>query len=261
MTTETNKKKSQRERFQEIFLNDIEFGIITSLKIHSNLNLKRIAKLIDKPESTTIRYLKKLLEEEIITIDTKQTAKKWGKFYRLSEETDELYEEHMSQTKKRSKEVLKEVLDYKNKPEEKLKELLKEKALEKKNIKNEAVISQNNLTLIHNFEKCILNDMFRALHKIDKIRKEKGEEHLKEQLVMEPIDVVLLIRWIKYSKFSHLIQFYFKFIHFHQDITKLQEEIQKEMEDEGIPEKEQKTLFVDLFMGTTEMELKFKDEI
>jgi predicted transcriptional regulator len=260
MTAKTKKQKTTKERFEKIFYNNIEFGIITSLKIHSSLNLKRIAKLIDKPESTTIRYLKKLLEEGLIIIDTEETAQKWGKFYCLSDEIEKLYENHMKEAKNRNKGVLEEIVEYKDKSEEELKEFLLEKALEKKRHTDDAILTQNNLTLVNNFEKCIINDVFRVLQKIEEIKEEKGKEYLEEKWILEPIDVILLNRWIKYSKFSHLVKFYLEFLNFHQKITKLQEEIQQEMEEEGIPEKEQKTLFVDLFMGTIEMELKFKDE-
>ncbi|MHA1433759.1 MAG: hypothetical protein ACTSO7_07940 [Candidatus Heimdallarchaeota archaeon] len=82
-----------REKFIETFYDEVKFGILNAIDFYDSVNLKRLAVLVGRPETTTIRHIKKLLDEKLITIDAEKTAKEWGKFYKLSEPVRLLFDE------------------------------------------------------------------------------------------------------------------------------------------------------------------------
>lgn len=73
---------------------EIKLGIIFALKMFGSMNLKSIAKIVNKPESTTLRHIKSMMpykadnqdgfEIKLLEIDMEATEQKWGKYYRLT---------------------------------------------------------------------------------------------------------------------------------------------------------------------------------
>ena len=58
--------------------------IIFLIYIFGALNLKILAKLIGKSEPPVLRWIKKMLEEDLLVIDQPSTKRSRGKFYKLS---------------------------------------------------------------------------------------------------------------------------------------------------------------------------------
>lgn len=262
MTEKKENIEKMKKRYQEAMTNDIEFSIITALRWNKTLNLKKIAKLVDKPESTTIRYLKKLLEDEIITIDLEKTAASWGKFYRLSKLIEDLYDQNKERMSKKNQEEFEELMEYLDQPAEEIEKYAINKILGRGEEESELNLkdAKRNLTLMHNVEDMILNEFIEAAREFSEYQKELGKDFLRENLSLSPVDILLSNKWAEISNFKHLLRFYQIFGEFDQKIEKLKEEIKKEMDEENIPQENRITMIIDFFMGGTEVKYSINEK-
>lgn len=71
-------------KYMKVFTNEAQMGIIIQILTFGSLNVKFLAKMINKSESTTLGHVKKLLEMNYLTLDVKETESHVGKFYRLT---------------------------------------------------------------------------------------------------------------------------------------------------------------------------------
>jgi hypothetical protein len=76
--------EKKMSKMEDIFQHKITSGIIFCLYIFGSLNLKDLTVLLGQSKTSTLRYLKEILESDMIEIDQVKTAKNWGKFYRLT---------------------------------------------------------------------------------------------------------------------------------------------------------------------------------
>lgn len=89
--SEADKEQSEmKELYEKLFSKGVGMGIIMALYIYETLNLKKIATLIGKLETTTLNQVKKLLEEGFIEVDSKATARSRGTYYKLTDLTKKL---------------------------------------------------------------------------------------------------------------------------------------------------------------------------
>jgi hypothetical protein len=248
------------EQIEKIVYDEVSFSIITSLRFHESLNLKRIAQLIGKPETTTIRHLKQLLKNGLIDIDAEKTASSWGKFYCLSKQVKAYLKKEDEITRKRVEDFPKEFSKLKKMSETELQEFFAQEITEKDNFDNIALRVDYGINLNYNIQKMIINNFIEISKKLKKLKEEKDKEYLKKNLIIDPADINTTTLFIKYSKAKHIISFIERFAEFHIALEKLREEIQKEMDEEQVPEEERKLHYVDLFMGTTEFNYKLKDK-
>ena len=86
------------QRILEIFHDENKAGIYTILRLYAPMNLKGIARVLGKAESTLHPHLKKLFDEEIIEIDEVVSNRYPGKFYRVKQEIVDLYESEMRES-------------------------------------------------------------------------------------------------------------------------------------------------------------------
>lgn len=91
MSESEKNPEEMKELYDKLFSKGIGMGIIMALHIYETLNLKKIATLIGKLETTTLNQVKKLLEEEFIEVDSKATASSRGTYYKLTDLTKKLF--------------------------------------------------------------------------------------------------------------------------------------------------------------------------
>jgi predicted transcriptional regulator len=249
-----------KEKFERVLYDEVSFSILISLRFYGSLNLKKIAQLIGKPETTTIRHLKQLLEENLIDIDAEKTASSWGKFYYLTEPVKAIIAKDDLELQRREEEIAKELEDYKNMSEKQLQELFIREITSKESLEETALRIKYSIDFNSNIQKMIINSFIEASSQLSKIREEKGIEYIQKNLILDPADINTTTLFIKYSKAKHVLAIIEKFIVFHREIHKLQRDILKELDEEKVPEEERKLHFVDIFLGTTEFSYKLKDE-
>ena len=155
-------KKQLEERFEELYLDEIKFTITTALQYYNSLNLKKLAKLIGKPESSTIRYLKQLLDEGLIQIDAEKTASSWGKFYKLTPEIIEIAEEKKAANDKHLERVKKLFFNVSDIDDSELNKLVLAELLEKSDIKNLDLQVKQNIAFGANLQKLITSEFSTA---------------------------------------------------------------------------------------------------
>ena len=248
------------EKLEKLVYDEVSFGILISLRFYESLNLKKIAQLIGKPETTTIRHLKQLLEEDLIDIDAEKTASSWGKFYCLTKAVKAIVEKEDAELQKREQEIAKELANYKNMTEDKLQEVFIKEITSKESLEETALRIKYSINLNSNIQKMIINSFIETSKKLNKLKEEKGVEYIQKNLYLDPADINSSTLFIKYSKAKHVMAIVEKFVEFHRGIHQLQRDILKEMDEEKVPEDERKIHLVDLFMGTTDFTYKIKDE-
>ncbi|NHJ32193.1 MAG: helix-turn-helix transcriptional regulator [Asgard group archaeon] len=248
------------EKLEKLVYDEVRFGILITLRFYGSLNLKKIAQLIGKPETTTIRHLKQLLEEGLIDIDAEKTASSWGKFYCMTKAVKAIVEKEDAELQKREQEIAKELADYKNMTEDKLQEVFIREITSKESLEETALRIKYSINFSANVQNMIINSFIEASKKINKLKEEKGVEYIRKNLFLDPADVNTTTLFIKYSKAKHVMALVEKFVDFHREFHQLQRDILKEMDEENVPEDKRKIHLVDLFMGTTEFTYKIKDE-
>jgi len=260
MNQQNSKKSSIEEKLEKVIYDEVSFGILTSLRFYGSLNLKRLAQLIGKPETTTIRHLKQLIEDELIDIDAEKTASSWGKFYRLSKVVKKDIVKSEKELQKREEELIEELADYKTMSEEQLQELFVREITDKDSLEQTALRVKYGINLDYNIQKMIINNFMEASQGLSKLKEEKGSDYMKKNLLLDPADINTTTLFVKYSKARHVLALVEKFVDFHREINELQREFKKEMDKEEIPEDERKMHYVGLFMGTTDFTYKIKDK-
>ncbi len=248
------------KRLENIVYDEASFGILITLRFYGSLNLKKIAQLIGKPETTTIRHLKHLLEENLIDIDAGKTASSWGKFYCLTEPVKAIIAKDDLELQRREEEIAKELENYKNMTEEQLQEIFIREITSKKSLEQIALRIKYGINFNFNIQKMIINSFIEASNQLSKIREEKGIDYIQKNLILDPADINTTTLFIEYSKAKHVLAIIEKFIEFHREIYKLQRDILKELDEEKVPEEERKLHFVEIFLGTTEFSYKLRDE-
>lgn len=260
MSQKNNEDLTIEEKYAKIMYDDVSYGIITSLRFNETLNLKKLAELIGKPETTTIRHLKQLLEDKLIDIDPEKTASSWGKFYQLSDPVKKIIEKTKRDQEEREEKILSELADYRNMSEKQILEIFLREVTSKEISEQIKLQLKRDINLSYNIQKMIVNKFINTSDRLKKAQKEKGTDYLRKNLEMDPGDINTSTLFVKYSKAKHIIALIEKFLEFYNGIDELQKEFKEEMDKEGIPEEERKQHYVSLFMGSTDLDFTFKDE-
>ncbi|HUT80592.1 MAG TPA: hypothetical protein VMZ29_05245 [Candidatus Bathyarchaeia archaeon] len=252
--------KEMTEKYEDIVYDEVKFGIITALQLYEPLNLKKLSLLVGRPETTTIRYLKQLLTDGLIDVDAETTATSWGKFYKLSKFIRKITDKKQEEEEMRNVEVLKEILLYRERTEEDAREFFLNEILTKENLPRLQLEVKNRMTLLHNIQNLIINDFAVALNILEELKKKKGKDYLRKNLVIEPADILLNTEIIQFSKTKHLIKFYEIFAKFQIDLTEFKKNLKEELIKEKVPDDQKQTLNLHIFMGTNEFKYYLRDE-
>ncbi len=248
------------EKYEEAISDDVKFGIITALEIYEPLNLKKLSQLVGRPETTTIRYLKQLLSDELIDVDAETTATSWGKYYKLSKSVRKITDKIREEQEKREVEVFTELLNYREKTEEETRDLFIKEILTKGNLSKLQMDIKKRLNLLHNIQNLIINDFAVVLNDLEELIQKKGKDYLRKNLVLNPADILLNTESIQFSKSKHLVKFYEIYAKFQIALTEFKKNIKEELLKEKIPDNEKQTLNLHIFMGTNEFKYYLKDQ-
>ncbi|UJG41359.1 MAG: hypothetical protein K9W45_02590 [Candidatus Heimdallarchaeum aukensis] len=247
---EEEKIKEIEEKYEKLWVDDPnKFAIITALSWYGSLNLKKLSTLIGKPETTTLRYLKQLLDDNMVEVDAEKTASSWGKFYRLEENIASLYRKNIEDYVKEESDFDKKLKKYKELSEREIEKEILEKLLKSEGEKSFSQSFKQYLSFIHNIETSIANELIDIEFKVKETLEKKGLDYLKEHFKYPRSETSLIVRTIKLSKFAHVIKLAETVRDFYRKVTELQKEFLKEMDEEGVPEEERFIQFISTFLG------------
>lgn len=249
-----------RKKYKEVVYDEVKYGIISAIIWYDSLNLKNLARLVGRPETTIIRYIKQLLEEGLIDIDAEKTASSWGKFYKLSADVRKIYEEQMKALEMREELIFKEYETLKNKSDEDLYKFLVQQILAKDNFELDVQAIKQNIVFSNNIQNMIANEIGYALDNLTKLVNEKGRDYIEENLIIEPSDIEIYNISLSLSNTKHLLRLVETFNNFHKELIKLKNEFEKDMDQEGVPKENRKLFYNYLFMGSLDFTSRFKNE-
>jgi hypothetical protein len=249
-----------REKYKDLAIDELKYSIVTAINWYNSLNLKNIARLVGRPETTTIRYIKQLLEDGLIDIDAEKTASSWGKFYKLSENVRKLYDEQLRAVEEREEYIITEFESLKGTGEDELRKFFTEKAISREGLEEILALGKQNLSFSHNIQNLILNEIGFAFESLSKLVDEKGKDYVLENLRIEPSDMEIYSLSLSLSKISQLMRLVEFFNSTYKQLLKLKEEFLKEMDREKVPEEDRKLFHNFIFSGSLDFSYKLKDE-
>ncbi|MFW9922071.1 MAG: hypothetical protein ACFFDW_02155 [Candidatus Thorarchaeota archaeon] len=260
MSKEIQIDEELKKKFEDLVLDEVKYGIMTALEMYDSLNLKKLAQLVGRPETTTIRYVKALLSDGFIDIDAEKTASSWGKFYRLSAQSLYITEKKREMTEEVEKAKVEELFEYKEKSEEEVRSMIIRQILGKGDFNKLMLEVKNSMIFKHNVENTIINEFIASLNELENLKKKFGNEYLYDHLRIHPSDIILTSTSIKFAKAKHLLKIYEIFIRFMMDLEKLKSDLDKEIKEEKIPEEDISIMNIHTFFGTNEFRFSLEDK-
>ena len=245
MSNERKNNKNIEEKYNDATKDPIKYGIITSLNWYGNLNLTRLSKLLKKHESTTFRYIKKLVEDGLIEIDLGKTTNEWGKYYKLTPAVKKIYGRKMEEIEIYRNLVL-DNKDFKNKTESELNDFLVENLLSK-NWEEEKTAVDNYLSLIQSIQSTIISDIFEKLDEFKGIINSQQNIISKNSVLLKPIEYSLYTDTFQISKFQHLLWLYEIIFKFQDEIKEVVNRINRDMDKDKVPAEERISQILHLF--------------
>ena len=247
-----------RKKYESLLYYEEKYGIFTALQWYESLNLKKIAQIVGRPETTTIRYLKQLVDDGLIDIDVEKTATSWGKFYKLSTSAKNLYEEEKKEMEMQAERYSEEFKNFEKSSEEELTQRITNIVLSKENMNKLSTEIKQMIHFTSNIQHMIVNNFIFTLNELNNLIDKKGLPYLKENLLIDPGDITQQNFTIRYSTTKHLIKILAIYLNIRTIIKKLEEEINRDLVKEKVPENKIKTYIINLFMGSTEFTYKLK---
>ena len=256
--SESKTYKHIRNKFFTLLRDQTELGIVTALHWYKSLNLKKIAQMINKPESTSLRYIRKLKDDGIIVFDSEKSEDSWGKFYKLSPESLTIYEEYMNALNQRIETVADDLRKIIDEPEENIKKYVASEILSPAKLEEIPAI-QNYFYFVSNLQNIMINETVEHVNDIAKVVEKQGLEEVKEKIQISPMDVSIYVNDIKLSTWKHVLRINEVIFEFLTKLNKLRQDIEDEMDKEKVPEEERLTQFVNLFTGSLDVSYTLDD--
>jgi hypothetical protein len=236
-----------KENYFALVTDEIEFGIVTALNWFESLNLKKLAVMLDKPESTTLRYIRKLKDIGIIVFDSKKSEDSWGKFYKLSPQIKKTYDAYMHAMDDQIERIEEEIRD-KIDSEEELEEYTMNRILSEDKLK-EIPLQQHYFHFVSKLQSIMMNE---AVNKIEEFLSKydiKDIEKIKPKIKLSPTDISVYVSSLKINKWNHIFRINNLIFSFLKDIDELKKTIEQEMEEENVPDDQKITHLVNVFTG------------
>lgn len=277
--SKTKEYEKIKENFFSLVEDEVEYGIVIALNWYESLNLKKLAIMLNKPESTTLRYIRKLKVKEIIVFDSEKSGDSWGKFYKLSPSVKQIYDEYMQSFDEQVEQI---TSDLKNlSTEEDLERyvvngILKEEKLE------EIPLLKRYFHFISNLQNVMLNEAINKIEEFNKRleeeenkgieekkekkdidieeEKKKNRDRLIQRVSLSPMDISIYVNSLKISKWSHIFKINDLIFSFMKELEQLKNEIEEEMNNENVPEEKRTTQFVNIFTGNLDISYEIKEE-
>ncbi|MCG3220334.1 MAG: winged helix-turn-helix transcriptional regulator [Candidatus Heimdallarchaeota archaeon] len=256
--SKNRENKKTKDRYLTLVDDEIEFSIVTALNWYESLNLKKIAIMINKPESTTLRYIRKLKNNGVITFDSKKSEDSWGKFYKLSSATKKLYDDHMQAMDDRIDRITNDLQDIDKYSEEELYRYVAGELLSADKFE-EIPLTRHYFNFVTNLQNVMINEVISKIGDFADVIEKKGRENIIEKIKISPMDVSIYVNHVKLSKWKHMFKInkiIFKFI---SEIDMLKKEIEEEMNKENVPEEKRSTQFLNIFSGSLDVSYELED--
>ena len=251
MSAKEKRLKQLQESFVKLHENEIQFSIVTCLAWYGSLNLRQISHLIGKPEPTTYRYARQLLDEGLIILDNEMSTAKRGKYYVLSPdlrniatEDSEKYEDIEEDSVKRIKEIREKI--NQGKINEIRKQII-DRFLGK--IDDASIINgfKHSNSLTSNIQNSIINSI--VFHG-KQLKKKEGFEgkDIKDSDVLRTHAMMNMYQ-IKTWKTEHLVRLYEIVYDYFKKLKELTIDLRKELEKEKVPEEDIVIQYISSFGG------------
>lgn len=239
--------KKVKENYFALVTDEIEFGIVTALNWFESLNLKKLAVMLDKPESTTLRYIRKLKDNGIIVFDSEKSEDSWGKFYKLSPQIKNTYDAYMHTMDDQIEKIEDEIKD-KLDSEEELEKYTLDRLLSEDKLR-EIPLQKHYFHFVSKLQSIMMNE---AITKIEEFFSKFDKDDLaeiKSKIKLSPTDISVYVTSLKISKWNHIFRINNLIFTFLRDIDNLKKTIEQEMEKENVPDDQKITHLVNVFTG------------
>lgn len=256
--SKNKENKDIKDQYLTFTDDDIVFSVVTALNWYESLNLKKLAIMLNKPESTTLRYIRKMKDSGIIVFDSEKSEDSWGKYYKLSDSTKKLYDNYIQALDEQVERIADELKDLSKFTEEGLQKYVIDKLLTEKKLE-EIPLLKRYFLFISNLQNVMLNETINKITEFTKTVKPEDWVNISEKVEVSPMDISMYVNHIKISKWSHIFKInnlIFKFI---SQLDTLKKKIEKEIEEEIVPEEKQTTQFINIFTGNLDVSYEFKE--
>jgi hypothetical protein len=246
------------EGLRELQMDETEFQIITALRWYGSLNLKKISKLIQRPESTTLRYIRKMRDKKKIEFDSETSEKNWGNFYKLSKRVSNLYENYMKLVDERVERITFDMKDLDKMSDAELDKYVLNEIVNPGKLA-EIPATRAYFHFVANLQRLMVNETMDGIEQLAEMAEKEGYEEVKNKIILPPIDVSTYVNALKISNFRHILRINEVIFEFDRKLQALGKEIIDEMDKAGIPEEDRNTQFVNIFTGSLDLDVKFKE--
>ncbi|MHA1126888.1 MAG: hypothetical protein ACTSO7_16125 [Candidatus Heimdallarchaeota archaeon] len=233
-------KKELKEKLKRISTNNTQYAILMTIKVYGSANIKTLAEIVDKTESTIFHHIAELIKEpKLIEIDQIKTETTRGKYYRLIHELEDYYQKDDEVHQEVIPDILDKILEL---SDEEIYQYALKTIIENKEV--DEVAKSAKKSLAYNF---LLNNII--LNSFDKAAKElqKGKEPVRKNIPFPGFSNLSLN--IKISSVRHVILISKTVNEFFAKLIDLRTQFKKEMDDSNIKEEDRITSFVQLFSG------------
>jgi len=228
-------------KLKEIVQDFDKFAVIAALETYESLNLKELSLLLQKPRTTLLGHIKILLEDHLIEIDSRTTAEKWGKFYKLTEVFNKEFTKHrpmLYETYTKHKEEIIEDISQ---------EQIKESILKRKEFRKETGLTADKLIQYCSFAYFIQKFVFDKIEEMDEIDEKFCD--FSESDFMK-IYFILFSRGFLVSKPIHVMKYGKLIGQFLTSILELSKEISEEIDEDNIEEEKIHRYYLHVFGGS-----------
>jgi hypothetical protein len=251
-----NSKKLDFKNFEEVYdyllENEIQYRIIAVLTLYRSLNQKQISLLIDKPEPTTYRHAKKLLDDGVLVIDPEKSKEKRGKFFKLTPQLEAFAIHRKKEFEERETHLFDFINWIKKKYENNELDLIREKVVNQfltrfKDIKLIRHV-KNVISSSSSVQNSIVNNIQFQLEKLAKKTEDSDKRELTDEDVLKS-HISSASFLIRTTKIEHYVKLMEITMNYYQEISKLRFDIEKQIMEEQTPEEDCVLQFISCFGG------------
>jgi DNA-binding MarR family transcriptional regulator len=237
----TNASSNFEKRYSDLIKNDTRYGIIMALKTYGSQNIKVLAEILGKTESTIFHHLEELRREpKIVEMDVEKTQTKRGKYFKLTEPTLSEYAKDL--TKTYQEDIPKMLKKFEEYTQEQLYDEVVTMLKNNPNLGKMTKSTRRVLSYHHNIEKFILNNFERS----EKFLLE-GKMPVRKDIPLG--DYTLMSEQIKIYDSKHVLHLSRLTTEYFSKLHNLKKEIESEIKEKGILEDSIVTEYVYLFGG------------
>ncbi len=251
MSTKERKLKQLQESFVKLHENEIQFSIVSCLAWYGSLNLRQISNLIGKPEPTTYRYARQLLDSGLIVLDKDMSTAKRGKYYILSDDLKKIATEEREEFGDLEEESVERVKGIREKivqgKEDEIRKHIINRFLSK--IDDDKTINRlkHSNSLSSNIQNSIINSI--VFHGKQLKKKENFEGKDIEDYDVLRTHAMMNMYLIKTWKTEHLVRLYEIVYDYFKKLKDLTLDLQKELEKDKVSEEDIVVQYISSFGG------------